>query len=76
MDSAILIRTSDRAFYLTSDNEEAKDIIQDVFLAAYSGYQSYKGNSSAKTWLYSILKNRLIIEFNGLKIVQSLTTII
>lgn len=37
-----------RAIYLTSDNEEAKDIIQDVFLAAYSGYQSYKGNSSAK----------------------------
>lgn len=48
-----------RAIYLTSDNEEAKDIIQNVFLAAYSGYQSYKGNSSAKTWLHSILKNKV-----------------
>lgn len=48
-----------RAFYLTSDNEEAKDIVQNVFLAACSGYQSYKGNSSAKTWLHSILKNKV-----------------
>lgn len=48
-----------RAIYLTSDNEEAKDIIQDVFLAAYSSYQSYKGKSSVKTWLHSILKNKV-----------------
>ena len=48
-----------RAIYLVSDIEEAKDIAQDVFLAAYSGYQSYKGNSSPKTWLHSILKNKV-----------------
>ena len=48
-----------RAIYLTSDKEEAKDIVQDVFLAAFSGYQSYEGNSSAKTWLHSILKNKV-----------------
>ena len=48
-----------RTIYLTSDKEEAKDIVQDVFLAAYSGYQSYKGNSSAKTWIHSILKNKI-----------------
>lgn len=48
-----------RAIYLLSDKEEAKDIVQDVFLAAYSGYQSFKGNSSAKTWLHTILKNKV-----------------
>lgn len=48
-----------RAFYLVSDKEEAKDIVQDVFLAAFSGYQSFKGNSSAKTWLHTILKNKV-----------------
>lgn len=48
-----------RAIYLVSDKEEAKDIVQDVFFAAYSGYKSYKGNSSAKTWLFSILKNKV-----------------
>lgn len=48
-----------RAIYLVSDKEEAKDIVQDVFLAAFSGYQSFKGNSSAKTWLHTILKNKV-----------------
>jgi RNA polymerase sigma-70 factor (ECF subfamily) len=48
-----------RAIYLVSDTEEAKDLVQDVFLAAYSGYHSFKGNSSAKTWLYTILKNKV-----------------
>ena len=28
-------------------------------MAAYSGYQSFKGNSSAKTWLHTILKNKV-----------------
>jgi RNA polymerase sigma-70 factor (ECF subfamily) len=48
-----------RAIYLTSDKEESKDIVQDVFMAAFSGYHSYNGNSSAKTWLHSILKNKV-----------------
>ncbi len=48
-----------RAIYLLSDKEDAKDIVQDVFLAAYSGFQSFKGNSSIKTWLHTILKNKI-----------------
>lgn len=48
-----------RAIYLLSDEEEAKDIVQDVFLAAYAAYDSYKGNSSAKTWLHALLKNKV-----------------
>ena len=48
-----------RAIYLVSDKEEAKDIVQDVFLAAYSGYHSFKGNSAPKTWLFTILKNKV-----------------
>lgn len=48
-----------RAIYLVSDKEEAKDIVQDVFLAAYSGLDNYKGTSSPKTWLFTILKNKV-----------------
>lgn len=48
-----------RAIYLISDKEDAKDIIQDVFLAAYSGYKSFNGKSSVKTWLQTILKNKV-----------------
>ncbi len=48
-----------RAVYLVSDKEEARDIVQEVFLAAYSGYQSFKGKSAANTWLHTILKNKV-----------------
>lgn len=48
-----------KAVYLVSDKEDAKDIVQDVFLAAYSGYQSFRGKSSIKTWLQTILKNKV-----------------
>ncbi len=48
-----------RAIYLLSDEEEAKDIVQEVFLSAYSGYQSFQEKSSVNTWLQSILKNKV-----------------
>lgn len=48
-----------RAFFLISDRQDAEDIVQDVFLVAFESYDSYKGESQAKTWLMSILKNKV-----------------
>ncbi len=39
------------------DPEEAKDISQQAFLKAYEGLNAFAGNSSFKTWLYSIAVN-------------------
>lgn len=36
----------------------AQDVAQDVFLRAYSRYDSFRGESSVKTWLLSITANR------------------
>lgn len=40
--------------------EDAKDLIQETFLAAYKNIENFKGESSEKTWLVSILKNKII----------------
>ena len=33
----------DRAYYLLSDKEDAKDVVQEVFLSAYKGRESFQG---------------------------------
>ncbi|MGZ0015186.1 sigma-70 family RNA polymerase sigma factor [Yeosuana sp. AK3] len=48
------------AFYKTSSKETAEDLVQDTFLAAYNKLDSFKGNSQPKTWLFSILNNKVI----------------
>ena len=43
-----------------SDEEVAKDLVQDTFLAAAEKFGSFSGNSSHKTWLFAILNNKII----------------
>jgi len=44
----------------TSDDEIAKDLVQDTFLVAVEKMATFKGESSAKTWLFSILNNKIV----------------
>lgn len=48
------------ALYKVSDSELAQDLVQDTFLVAAEKIESFRGESSAKTWLFSILKNKII----------------
>ncbi len=48
------------AFHKTSSNETAEDLVQDTFLVAAEKLSGFKGNSSPKTWLFSILNNKII----------------
>ncbi|CAM4325202.1 RNA polymerase sigma factor [Paenibacillus tarimensis] len=48
------------AFVLTRRHELADDITQDVFLNVYQNITSFRGQSSMKTWLLSITRNRSI----------------
>ena len=48
------------AFYKVSDAELAKDLVQDTFLAAAEKIETFKGESSPKTWLHSILNYKII----------------
>lgn len=57
--SAPLLR---RAVYLLSDKTEAEDIVQEVFISAFSSYESFEGKSQPLTWLMTIL-NRKVADF-------------
>lgn len=37
-----------------------KDLVQDTFVSAIKNLPNYKGNSSEKTWLAAILKNKIL----------------
>lgn len=43
-----------------SDTHTAKDLVQETFLAAWRNVDKYNGDASVKTWLFTILKNKII----------------
>ncbi|MDP1623440.1 MAG: sigma-70 family RNA polymerase sigma factor [Bacteroidales bacterium] len=47
-------------FYKMSDRESAEDVVQNTFLAALQSFSSFEGRSSPKTWLFSILKHKIM----------------
>lgn len=49
----------DWALFKTSYKETAEDLVQDTFLAAKLQFEKFKQNSSAKTWLFAILNNKI-----------------
>lgn len=48
------------AFHKVSDKATAEDLVQDTFLAAVNAFESFGGKSNPKTWLLSILNNKII----------------
>ena len=48
------------AFFKTSSKEVAEDLVQDTFLSAFYKIDSFEGKSQPKTWLFSILNNKVI----------------
>jgi RNA polymerase sigma-70 factor (TIGR02943 family) len=48
------------ALHKVSDAELAADLVQDAFLAAAEKLDGFKGESSPKTWLFSILNHKII----------------
>jgi RNA polymerase sigma-70 factor (ECF subfamily) len=45
------------AYFLTKSKDLADDISQDVFLRAYRKIGSFRGESSIRTWLFTITRN-------------------
>lgn len=58
------------AFHKVSNAALAADLVQDTFLAAAEKLDTFKGNSSPKTWLFSIL-NHKIIDYYRKKVKQA-----
>ncbi len=47
-------------YNMTSNREDAEDLVQEVFVKAYRALPHFKGKSSFYTWLYRIAVNKTI----------------
>jgi RNA polymerase sigma-70 factor (TIGR02943 family) len=59
------------ATYRVNNTEEARDLVQDTFLSALKAKDSFRHESNEKTWLVSVLKNK-IIDYYRKKSTQSM----
>lgn len=48
------------SFSRLNDREAAKDLVQDTFFSAYKNLNQYRGEVQEKSWLFAILKNKII----------------
>ncbi len=48
------------AFRITKDDEEAKDIVQDVFISYYKNMDKFRNDSNLFTYLYRIAVNKSV----------------
>ena len=53
------------ATHKVSNTELAKDLVQDTFMAAFEKFDSFRGDSSPKTWLLSILNFKIIDHYRA-----------
>ncbi len=53
------------------DTDTAKDLLQETFLAAWRNVDKYNGDASVKTWLFTILKNKIIDHYRRVSTKQT-----
>ena len=53
------------ALRMLGDEEDARDIVQETFAAALASADSFRGESSALTWILAIAKNRCLMRLRG-----------
>ena len=50
----------------TGDAELSKDLVQDTFVAALKNMERFRGEASVRTWLTSILRNKVVDHYRAL----------
>jgi RNA polymerase sigma-70 factor, ECF subfamily len=60
------------ALYLTGDQEQANDLLQDTFLKAFRYYHKFESGTNARAWLYRIMRNTFINEYRRVQRLPSL----
>ncbi len=48
------------AFLRTGNEQTAEDLVQETFLSALKNLENFRGQSEIRTWLFSILKRKII----------------
>lgn len=55
------------AKYLTLDENEADDLVQDTLLRAYQFFHKFQSNTNCRAWLFKIMKNLFINHYRKKK---------
>lgn len=55
------------ALYMTRNEAEAEDLVQETYLRAYRFFDRYKSGTNCKAWLLSILRNLFINRYRQVK---------
>ena len=61
------------ALKLTSDQEKAKDLLQETFIKALQNQHQFILYNNLKAWMYTIMKNTYINDYRRLKIQSKYT---
>lgn len=61
------------ALLKTSNKETAEDLVQESFLSAIKAKDSFRGESSEKTWLVSILNNKIMDYYRKKDVLKNTT---
>ncbi len=56
------------AHWLTQDQTEAEDLIQETYLKALKGFGSFQQGTNFRAWMYKILRNAFLTSRSGLKV--------
>ncbi len=51
------------AYRITSDEDDAKDLVQETYFKAFKFLNSFEKGTNAKAWLFRIMKNSFINEY-------------
>ena len=57
-----------------NDTMAAEDLVQETFLSALKGLDTYRGEASEKNWIFAILKNKIIDHYRKKAKEQSVIT--
>jgi RNA polymerase sigma-70 factor (TIGR02943 family) len=61
------------AFMKVGDRQVAEDLVQDTFVSGIRAKDTFKGESSEKTWLVAILKNKIIDHYRKKDVLRNTT---
>jgi RNA polymerase sigma-70 factor (ECF subfamily) len=63
----------DYACWLTRNDDEAEDLVQETYLKAFRGFGSFAAGTNFRAWIYRILRNTFLTSRTGLRAVPAVS---
>src|SRR5689334_23419480 len=59
------------ACWLTSDRDEAEDLVQETIAKALRGFGGFEPNTNFRAWIFRILRNTFLTSRTGLRVTRT-----